>query len=214
MGMGVLQEFCDLRQPGGFGLIMADPPWRFSNYSARGGAKSPAAHYDCMSLRDLEALPVQALAAEDCLLWLWATNPMLPQALALMDAWGFEFKTAGTWVKRTRHGKDAFGTGYVFRSSNEPILIGTRGRPRASRGVRSTLATYEGGTAVAGEGWPATCITIEAPVREHSRKPDAAFDAAEQLMPDAQRCELFSRQSRPGWHCWGHEVGKFDGEAA
>jgi len=208
--MSAMAEFVGLRPYGGFDLIMADNPWRFDLYSAAGEAKAPQAHYDCMSLDDLAALPVEALAAKDCLLWLWALNPMLPQALRIMDAWGFEFKTAGTWVKRTKHGKDCFGTGYVLRSSNEPFLIGTRGSPKTTRSTRSTIPSYDDGFHASGMDWPASSITIEAKAREHSRKPDEAFAAAEGLMPNAKRLEMFSRQSRQGWTVWGNETGKFD----
>lgn len=210
--MSVLQKFHALRPSGGFGLIMADPPWRFDLFSDLGEEKSPQRQYDCMALADICALPVEALAAEDCLLWLWATNPMLPQALEVMAAWGFEFRTAGTWVKRTKTGKDAMGTGYVFRSANEPILIGARGRPRIGfRSVRSTIASYHGVTEdVLDLRLECISVTIDAVRRRHSEKPEAAYAAAEKLRPDARRIELFSRTSRPGWACWGDEVGKFD----
>lgn len=204
--MSALAELVGLRPYGGFDLIMADPPWSFTLHSEKGEGKAAQAQYDCMPLEAIAALPVEALAAEDCLLWLWATNPMLPQALGMLDAWGFEFKTAGTWCKRTKGGKDAFGTGYVLRSSNEPFLIGTRGAPKTTKSTRSTVATYGGDMAdVACFG-----ITIDAVRREHSRKPEEAFRAAEALMPDAQRIELFSREARPGWASWGQEVGKFN----
>ncbi|SMX27276.1 hypothetical protein TRP8649_01379 [Pelagimonas phthalicica] len=205
--MSLLKQFNAMRPFGGFNLIMADPAWHYTMFSEKGEAKAPQAHYDTMSLDDIKAMPVQALAAQDCLLWLWATNPLLPEALGVMDAWGFTFKTAGTWVKRTKHGKDAFGTGYIYRSSNEPILIGTRGAPKTTRGVRSTTASYSD---CCPAEVPASSITIEAIAREHSRKPDEAFQAAEKLMPDAKRIELFSRQKRNGWAVWGNEVEKFD----
>lgn len=207
----MLARFEALRPAGGFDFIMADPPWSFDNFSAKGEVKNAKAHYDCMDMEAICALPVSALAARDCVLWMWATHPMLPQALACMAAWGFEFKTSGAWVKRTVHGKDAFGTGYLFRSSSEPILIGTRGAPKTARNVRSTVASYaQECDARPGAGWPDTVVTIEAPVREHSRKPEACFEAAEAMMPGARRLELFSRSSRPGWASWGDEVGKFD----
>lgn len=192
--MSAADEFLALRPAEGFDLIMVDPPWQFTARSAKGvTAKSAGGQYRCMSLGDIAALPVAALAARDCLLWLWATNPMLPEALSVMETWGFIYKTGGHWVKRTRHGKLAFGTGYVLRCAGEPFLIGTIGRPRTTRSVRSV---------------------IEGLLREHSRKPEEAFAEAERLMPEAQRIEVFSRASRPGWATWGNEAGKFDGEAA
>lgn len=177
----------------GYDLIMADPPWHFRVYSENGIAKSPQAHYDCMDLEAIQRLPVAQLASSNCLLWLWATNPILDKAFDVMAAWGFTFKTAGTWVKRTSGGGLAFGTGYHLRSANEPFLIGTIGNPETTNSVRSA---------------------IEGVVREHSRKPEEAFAAAEQLMPNARRIELFSRQPRPGWTGWGDQSNHFEGEAA
>lgn len=178
-----------LRPEEGFSFIMADPPWRFYNYSERGVRKNPVWHYDCMPLQEIMDLPIARLAAKDCMLWLWATNPMLPQALETLKAWGFSFKTAGHWVKRTKTGKLAFATGYILRSAGEPFLIGTIGRPKTTRSVRSV---------------------IEGTIREHSRKPEEAYDAAERLMPNVHRLDLFSRETRPGWVGWGREAGKFD----
>ena len=173
-----------------YDLIVADPPWDFENWSESGEGKNAKAHYSCMDIHDIMRLPVMDLASDDCLLWLWATNPMLPQGLDTLKNWGFDFCTAGTWVKSTKHGKRHFGTGYVFRSSNEPILIGKRGSPKlTAKNIRST---------------------IEGKVREHSRKPDEAYEAATALMPNARKLELFSRQPRKGWTTWGNEVHKFD----
>lgn len=172
-------------------LIMADPPWSFDNWSAAGEGKNAKAHYACMDVAAITALPVGHLASRDCILWLWATNPMLPQALEVMATWGFTFKTGGHWVKRTSGGKLAFGTGYILRSAGEPFLIGTMGNPETSRSVRSV---------------------IEGVAREHSRKPEEAFAAAETLVPGPY-LELFSRERRPGWDSWGDEVSKF-GEVA
>lgn len=178
-------------EPWSFDLIMADPPWRFELYSDKGEEKSPQAHYATMTLDELAALPVSDLGRDDCLLWLWATAPMLPQQIALGERWGFRYVTSGAWVKRTVHDKVAFGTGYVLRNAHEPFLIMKRGDPKCARDVRSV---------------------IEAKVREHSRKPDAAFRAAERLMPwpGVRRLELFSRESRKGWAAWGNECGKFN----
>jgi len=179
-------------EPGSYGLIVADPPWSFDNWSAKGEKKNPKSHYSCMGLPDIKALPVADLGARDCLLWLWATNPMLPQAIEVMEAWGFQFKTAGTWVKTTKHGKLAFGTGYVLRSCSEPFLIGRRGKPaQGAKNIRSAFL---------------------AEAREHSRKPDDAYAMAERMAPAARRIELFSRVERQGWATWGDEAGKL-GEA-
>ena len=185
--------FGDL-QPLSYDLIMADPPWHFANWSKAGEGKNAAAHYDCMPLDEIAQLPVGHLASPNAVLWLWATNPMLREGMALMERWGFTFKTAGHWAKwNAATGKLAFGTGYLLRSAGEPFLIGTIGKPKVARNVRSVIL---------GER------------REHSRKPDEAYIAAEALWPDARRVELFSRESRPGWDCWGNEAGKFDAKPA
>ena len=115
---------------------------------------------------------------------------MLPQALEVMEAWGFTFKTAGHWSKKTKHGKLAFGTGYLLRRPGEPFLLGTIGKPKTARNVRSV---------------------IEGKIREHSRKPEEAYLAAENLITGTPYLDLFSRQSRDGWDNWGDEASKFDG---
>ena len=206
-----LHPLLSIRPAGGFGLIMADPPWSYEMFSAKGYAKAPEAQYATLPLADIMALPVEALAAPDCLLWLWAVNPQLPQALEVLRAWGFTFKTAGTWLKRTKHGKVSFGTGYILRSSNEPFLIGTRGSPRTTRGTRSAIITDAVQELMEADVLPHVAVTIEAAAREHSRKPDEAYAACEELMPDVQRADLFSRQPRAGWIGWGNEAEKFGG---
>jgi N6-adenosine-specific RNA methylase IME4 len=167
---------------------MMDPGWRYRMYSAAGEKKSPQAHYKTMSIEEIKALPVADLASANSILWLWAVNPMLPQAIDVMRAVGFTFKTAGTWLKTTKNGKINFGTGYILRGSNEPFLIGTRGSPRTTKSVRSGFTGL---------------------IREHSRKPEEAYEAAERLMPDARRLELFSRTDRAGWTSYGDQTGKW-----
>lgn len=191
--MSLFHTFHALRPTGGFDLIMADPPWHYEMRSEKGEKKSPQAHYQTMTIDQIKAMPVEMLAARDCLLWLWAVGPMLPQALDVMAAWGFTFKTQGEWAKLTKTGKQHFGTGYILRNAGEPFLIGTRGAPKTGKSVRSVVMGR---------------------VREHSRKPDEAFVAAEALMPDAQRLELFSRQRRSGWKVFGFETEKFQEGAA
>lgn len=176
-----------------FDLIMADPPWRFELYSERGEEKSAQAQYATMTLDAIKALPVAGLAKPDCLLWLWATTPMLDVQISVLESWGFTFKTSGVWVKTTVNNKIGFGTGYVLRNAHEPFLIGARGNPQTARNVRSV---------------------VMARVRAHSQKPEEAFQAAERLMPGAARVELFSRTNRSGWAAWGNEAGKFDEAAA
>lgn len=186
-----LWPFGDL-QPHSFDFIMADPPWEFELRSEKGEGKSAQAHYDTMPIAEINSFPVLDLAAPNCTLWLWATAPMLPQQLGTVKAWGFTYCTEGVWVKMTKNGKVHFGTGYGLRGSHEPFIIAKRGAPKLTRSTRSV---------------------IMGKTREHSRKPEEAYRAAEELMPQANRLELFSRTNRPGWTVWGDEAGKF-GEAA
>lgn len=176
-------------EPWTFDFIMADPPWRFDVWSEKGLGKSAEAHYETMPLSAICALPVAQLASQNCLLWLWARAPMLPDALECMRAWRFTFVTMGAWHKRTAKDKSQFGGGYVLRSACEPFLIGKIGDPSTTKSTRNIVVGK---------------------VREHSRKPDEAFAAAEALMPGARRIELFSRQTRPNWTNWGNEARKFN----
>ena len=190
--MTVYRNFDDV-PAGQYGLIMADPNWSFKTYSENGLTKSPQNHYACASLDQICEINVAGMAAPDCLLWLWATNPMLPQALRVMEAWGFTFKTAGTWLKMSKTysprypGKLSWGTGYLLRSTNEPYLLGVRGKPK-----------------VHGADVPSG---FRAAVREHSRKPDSAYRAAKTLRPDCPALDLYSREERDGWDSAGWEVG-------
>jgi N6-adenosine-specific RNA methylase IME4 len=176
---------------GAYGVIVVDPPWHFRPRSSKGYGKSASQHYSLMTLDAIKSLPVADLAALHCLLLLWATQAQLHQGLAVMESWGFQFKTAGAWAKQSPTGSSwAFGTGYILRSAAEFFLIGTRGRPKIESHSERNL--------------------IVAPVREHSRKPDQAYAMLERLFPSAKRCELFARSTRPGWDPWGQEVGRFD----
>lgn len=191
-----------------YGAILADPPWRFALHSAKGEGKSPQAHYDCMTTDDIAALPVGHLASRDCMLFLWATWPMLPDAMRVMEAWGFNYVTGGPWLKRTRRNFCvAMGTGYVMRSASEPFLIGRTGRPRVSRA---------GPGAILGAGDDAGhCdVAIDAVRREHSRKPVEMRAMIEKMLPDVSRCELFARETWLGNEVWGNEADRFSGVTA
>lgn len=170
------------------GVIYADPPWRFATWSARGLEGRPQ-HYPRMSLAEIKALPVAALAARDCVLLMWATDPMIPQALEVIRSWGFEYRTVGFyWVKLTRHGKDHFGNGYWTRANPEQCLLAVRGQPRPmAHDVRRL---------------------VKAEVREHSRKPDEMYARIERLAAGPY-VELFSRTGRPGWRSWGNDAGRW-----
>lgn len=174
----------------GYDLIMVDPPTDHGMWSDAGKRqKHAAAHYSLMSDEEICALPIDQLATRDAILWLWTTHALFPRSLEFVRAWNFKYSTSGVWVKRTRRGKLAFGTGQRLRCASEPFIIAYTGEPLTKRCVRTV---------------------IEGPVREHSRKPEQAYHEAERLMPMAWRCDLFSRENRPGWDSWGNEVGKFN----
>lgn len=177
-----------------YDLIMADPPWKFENWSKPGEHKNASAKYECMDLDAIKAMNVGHHASKDCILWLWATNPLHQEAFEVCKAWGFKYVTGGVWVKRTVNGNLAFGAGYRLRSASEPFLIATNGNPETVKNVRTV---------------------VEGVVREHSRKPEEGYAVAEAYVPNARRLDLFSRQPRAGWDNWGNEADKFaEGTAA
>lgn len=183
---------------GAYRVVYADPPWRFATYSAKGKGRSADAHYDSMTLDEIKAMPVADWVAPDAVLLLWATDPLLPAALDVVRAWGFTYKTVGLyWAKLgKRASAEAFGPGDFFtglgfwtRANPEPCLLATRGKPkRRAFDVPKLLI---------------------APRREHSRKPDQAYERIERLL-EGPYLELFARASRPGWDAHGTEVGLFD----
>ena len=145
-------------------------------------------HYRTMSVNEIMALPVAELTDKNCTLFLWVTFPMLREALDVIRAWGFTFKTvAFVWIKRNRKSDSLFwGLGYWTRSNAEICLLATRGHPkRQARNVHQVIVS---------------------PIEEHSKKPDEARRRIEALMGDVPRIELFARQSPPGWDVWGNEV--------
>ena len=112
-----------------YAVIVADPEWRFEPRSRETGMDRAADnHYPTSELDAIKARGVASIAADDCVLFLWATAPMLPQALAVMEAWGFAYKSHAIWVK------DRIGTGYWFRNKHELLLIGPEGTSGSSDG--------------------------------------------------------------------------------
>ena len=171
-----------------YSIIYADPPWAYKVWSEKGMGRSAEKHYPTMRIEEICALPVADIAARDSALFLWATCPTLPLAFDVIKAWGFEYKaTAFCWVKRNRKSSGWFvGMGHWTRANAELCLLATRGHPhRIAADVRQI---------------------IDAPVEEHSKKPDEARDRIVRLMGDLPRIELFARQKAPGWDVWGNEV--------
>src|SRR5215831_6333986 len=166
-----------------YAVLYADPPWHFEVYNEESGGEGAAGnHYPTMSLHEMCALPVLSLAADDAVLFMWTTAPHLQESFQVLAAWGFEYKTNIVWVK------DKIGLGYFVRNQHELLLVATRGdMPSPSPANRPPSV-------------------ISAPRREHSRKPDEAYEIIERMYPTLPKIELFARQTRSGWAAWGNEV--------
>jgi N6-adenosine-specific RNA methylase IME4 len=166
-----------------YGVILADPEWNFEVWSEKGKDRAAENHYPTSNLTEIMTRDVAKISADDCVLFLWATAPMLQQALKVMAAWGFEYKSQATWVKHKA------GTGYWFRNQHELLLVGTRGNiPAPAPGTQ----------------WASV---IEAPVGAHSAKPELSLQLIEQYFPTLRKIELNRRgPARPGWDAWGNEA--------
>jgi N6-adenosine-specific RNA methylase IME4 len=166
-----------------YGVILADPEWRFETYSRETGMDRAADnHYPTSDLETIKSRPVSTIAADDCVLFLWATAPMLPQALDVMGAWGFRYASQFVWAK------DRIGTGFWNRNKHELLLIGVRGSPPAP--AMGTQADS----------------LIGAPVGRHSEKPAIFYEIIEAYFPTLPKIELNARASRSGWDAWGFEA--------
>lgn len=173
-------------------VILADPPWKYNSRANhktrfRGGA---CGHYDLMTTRDICNLPIQELAdSNGSILFLWATFPMLEDALQVIEAWGFTYKTVGfTWCKlNPKSFTPFFGVGFYTKSNAEVCLIATRGQ--VLKPAVNSISSL-----------------ILSPRREHSRKPDEQYERIEAMYPTAAKVELFARHKRAGWFSWGNQI--------
>lgn len=174
---------------GEFSTILVDPPWRFQNRTGKMAPEHRRLHrYETMSFAEIAAMPVEQYAADRSHLYLWSPNALLREALDIMTAWGFTYKTNIVWYKvRKDGGPDGRGVGFYFRNVTEMLLFGTRGSMR-------TLAPGRRQTNV-----------IASRKQEHSRKPSHAYDVIESCSPGPY-LELFAREPRNGWTSWGDEV--------
>lgn len=174
-----------------FDIIYADPPWCYRGRKQFGFAGDVAEQYSTLTVKELSALRVTDLAAEDCLLYLWATSPLLEDALDVMRAWDFEFSTvAFVWDKvRTN-------PGYYTMSQAEFVLVGKQGKiplPRGSRNERQWFYDH-------------MPETVQEMRTQHSRKPSAIRKRIEIMHPEQRKIELFAREQAVGWTAWGNEV--------
>lgn len=163
-----------------YDVILADPPWRY-NFS-KSNSRKIENHYPTMTSREIMDLPVGQIAAKQAVLYLWATNPKLVEALEVMKAWGFQYRTAAVWDK------ERIGMGYYFQSQHELLLVGKRGRfPTPPPETRRPSV-------------------IRASRRKHSAKPVEVHQRLENMYPQARKVELFARSCRKAWDVWGNEV--------
>lgn len=160
-----------------FNVIYADPPWTYNVKHLRG---SPENHYPTMTIEEIAAIPVPS--DENALLFLWTTNPMLEDALKVMAAWGFKYKTNMVWVK------NRMGVGFYFRGQHELLLLGVKGNVHAPQQTNRFSSV------------------LESRVRNHSQKPREAYEIIEKMYPEAKFLELFARERRERWESWGNEL--------
>ncbi len=173
-----------------FGTILADPPWQFQN---RTGKVAPEhkrlSRYGTMNLDEIKSLPVISVAAVTAHLYLWVPNALLPEGIAVMQSWGFQYKSNIVWHKiRKDGGSDGRGVGFYFRNVTELILFGVRGKNARTLKPGRTQVNY-----------------ICSRKREHSRKPDEQYRLIEACSP-GPFLELFARGDRPKWTIWGNQA--------
>ncbi len=166
-------------------IIYADPPWSYNDQGCQG---TMANHYKGMKLKNIMDLSVKNIADNNCILFLWATYPMYAEALKVIDAWGFKYKSIGfQWIKLNKKNKKPFfGLGRWTRGNTEPCLLATKGKPKRISASVSQM--------------------VFAPLRKHSQKPNEVRNRIIELMGDLPRIELFAREKTEGWDVWGNEV--------
>lgn len=197
--MANIEQFCPHKQllselrGGNFRTILADPPWQFQN---RTGKMAPEhkrlSRYSTMNMEEICSMRVGEVCAESAHLYLWVPNALLPEGLAVLSRWGFEYKTNLIWHKiRKDGGSDGRGVGFYFRNVTEMILFGIRGKNNRTRDAGRTQVNY-----------------LATQKREHSRKPDELYDIVE-ACSHGPYLELFARGSREGWTSWGEQAGQY-----
>ena len=174
-------------------IIYADPPWQYERSSAKLSNQCEA-HYPVMSFGELQNLDINRIADKDCSLFLWTSNPMLPKAIALIEHWGFVYKTVfKVWRKVNNDGSNVMVPGWWSRSSTELLIVATKGSP---------LKKYK-------------CVNHTEPQEYtstrsvHSEKPDEIRESIENFMNVTHKIELFARKVVNGWDAWGLEVPGF-----
>lgn len=171
-----------------FSLIYADPAWRYPATGKSGSRLRIENQYPTMTTTEICALPVEGICDKDAMLFLWVPSALLHDGLEVMKAWGFEYLTQAVWHKK---GGKAPYLGGVFLQAHEMLLVGKRGNGLPAPAAKNKISSV-----------------IEAPRRKHSQKPDQMYDLFEKMYPAFKKnfVELFARNKRDGWACWGNEV--------
>lgn len=172
-----------------FNILYVDPPWQYEQKRLSGAAER---HYRTLSDEELYHLPVQDIAADNSILFLWITYPKLKEALKAIENWGFSYKTVGfVWLKQNRKMPTWFlGLGFWTRGNTEICLLAIKGKPKRMSARVSQL--------------------VVSPVEAHSKKPDIVREKIVELVGDLPRAELFARKQSPGWVCVGNEIDGMD----
>lgn len=170
-------------------IIYADPPWSYSDTQKSGGTAffGASVRYPLMKNKDIANLPINDLADKDCVLFMWATSPLLPEAIETIKAWGFKYKTvAFCWNKQSKNGKWISNMGRWTMGNVEICLLAVKGKPkRICKNIKQLVISER---------------------KRHSEKPEEVANRIVDLMGDLPRIELFARNKRDGWDVWGNEV--------
>lgn len=192
-----------MTSPVKYSVLAADPPWPYHDL---GHTRRVDRIYPLMKIEDICALRsmIDRLALPNCALFLWATAPLLPEALTVIEAWGFKYRTHGVWDKERVAG------GHYWRGQHELLLLGIKGKPslvEPSVVRKRSIAERQGlkppKEVVAVHNLPSIFREHR---REHSRKPEIAYRHIEAMYPEADKLELFARHERAGWDAWGNEL--------
>lgn len=178
---------------GKYQCVVIDPPW-FYKLRANDKTHRNRIPYQPMKIEEILALPIPQVSCHTgSILFLWFTNNHMIEASQCLQTWGFTLKTILTWEKVTASGTTHLGTGHWLRNATEHCALAVRGNVKAFAG--NTLTNQSS--------------LLHARRREHSRKPDEFYQLVETLCPAMSKLEMFARESRQGWDCWGNEVKKF-----
>jgi len=180
-----------------YNIIYIDPPWTYRD-KAKAGNRGAECKYPVMSQKEIANLPINQIANDDCILFLWITMPKLDEVFAIINKWGFEYKTvAFVWVKKNKIKDTPFmGMGRWTRANAELCLLATKGKPkRISASVHQIIDTLDDYSPV-----------IYSPIEGHSKKPDIVKDKIIELCSDLPRIEIFARQQTEGWDVLGNDI--------